>query len=65
MDTIKKIGYKTAQAIINCQDFKAGDFVHVKYYFTDEKNIDWYLAGSNAANLFSAYPAHHLTRFTF
>ena len=54
--------YKTAQTLTACADFREGEFVSVKFYFTDEKGIDWYLIGSHGR---IAYPAHHLTRFTF
>lgn len=61
----KKEGYKTAQTTIGTIGIKEGEFVSVKYYFTDSDNVDWYEIGRNSANLFTAYPAHHLTRFTF
>ena len=61
MKTTKE-GYKTAQVLISCAEFKKDEFVNVKYDFTDENNMDWYLLGPNQ-NV--AYPANHLTRFTF
>jgi hypothetical protein len=54
--------YKTAQTTVACADFGKGEFVTVKYYWTDEKGMDWYLIGLHGN---TAYPANHLTRFTF
>jgi hypothetical protein len=50
--------YTTAKALISCANFKQGDFVSVKYYFTDEQGVDWYMC--NAA---VAYPENHLINF--
>jgi hypothetical protein len=61
MKTAKE-GYKTAQTTVACADFGKGEFVTVKYYWTDEKGMDWYLIGLHGN---TAYPANHLTRFTF
>lgn len=54
--------YKTAQLLASSHGFNKGEFVTVKYYWTDEKGMDWYLIGLHGN---TAYPANHLTRFTF
>ena len=61
MKTTKE-GYKTAQVLIGSGGFANGEFVTVKYYWTDEKGIDWYLIGLHGNVVL---PSHHLTRFTF
>ena len=58
----KKEGYKTAQVLISSGGFVKGEFVSVKYYWTDENNTDWYLIGLHGNVVL---PSHHLTRFTF
>jgi hypothetical protein len=58
----KKELYKTAQTLIACAEFGKGEFVSVKFYWTDEKGIDWYLIGCHGNTV---YPSNHLTRFTF
>lgn len=50
--------YKTAKATISCFHFKEGDFVSVKYEFTDSNGVSWFLC-----NGVVMYPEHHLTRF--
>lgn len=52
--------YRTAQALVSCAHFEKGDFVSVKYYFTDEKGVNWYICNGKVA-----YPQNHLTRFCF
>ena len=60
MKTVKE-RYKTAQLLVSSNDFKAGEFVEVKYYWTDENGVDWYLIGMHGNTV---YPEHHLTRLT-
>lgn len=58
---IKQHLYRTARATVSCAAFKAGDFVPVEYYWTDEGGTDWYLI--HIGGISTAYPAHHLTEF--
>ena len=60
MKTVKE-RYKTAQLLVSSNGFNAGEFVTVKYYWTDENGVDWYLIGMHGNTV---YPEHHLTRLT-
>ena len=54
----KKQLFKTAQALIGCAHFAAGDFVKVSYMYDGDNGIAWYLVNDTVA-----YPSHHLSRF--
>lgn len=58
----KQALYKTAQAVIGCAHFKAGDFVRVELMYPEaaSRTPRWYMC-----NGVVAYPEHHLCRFTF
>lgn len=50
--------YVTARATVSTAAFKAGEFVKVEYYWTDENGVAWYLC-NGAVTL----PKNHLTQF--
>ena len=50
--------YTTARATISCYHFKKDSWVSVKYEFTAENGIHWFLC-----NNVVMYPDKHLTRF--
>ena len=56
--------YKTAQATASCHEFNAGEFVNVRFYFTDCNGTDWYICWREKGNE-ACYPSKHLTRLTF
>lgn len=54
----RAVMYCTAIANIACYHFQAGDYVSVKYDFTDDNGVHWFLCNDKVM-----YPDHHLTRF--
>ena len=52
--------YCTAIATISCYHFEAGKRVYIKYDFTDENGVHWFLCNDKVI-----YPDHHLARFLF
>jgi hypothetical protein len=62
----KKCYFKTAKASISCAHFSAGEFVAVKYSYTDGNGTDWYdidRSERGALPYKICYPQHHLTEF--
>ena len=58
--------YVTAKAVVSCAQFKAGEFVSVKFFHRGDNGEAWYLIdrSQNGPLPFSvAYPKSHLTEF--
>ena len=54
--------YRTARVKVSCHEFSVGEFVSVKYEYTDNNGVNWYLLGMHGNTV---YPEHHLDRLTF
>ena len=52
--------YCTAIATLPCYYFQEGERVSVKYEFTAENGVHWFLCNGHVI-----YPEHHLSRFLF
>lgn len=55
--------FRTAQALVACRHFQVGEFVSVKYEFTNSDGTDWYIVWRDDPEKSTIYPAHHLTQF--
>lgn len=58
--------YKTARATVSCAEFKAGDFVAVKFSHYGDNGTAWFEINRSQhgpTRSTVAYPKHHLTDF--
>jgi len=63
---LKESFYKTAKALISCAQFKAGEFVSVKFSHHGDNGEAWYLINRSEKGMLDheiAYPAKHLAEF--
>ena len=66
MNYPNETSYITAKAVVSCAQFKAGEFVSVKFSHRNDNGEAWYLIDQtqNGELPFPvAYPKSHLTQF--
>lgn len=62
----KETLYVTAKATVSCSQFKAGEYVSVKFLHYGDNGEAWYLIDRSQKGPLAnkvAYPASHLTQF--
>lgn len=62
----KETMFVTAKATVSCAQFKAGEFVSVKFFHFGDNGEAWYLINRSQNGPLSnevAYPARHLAEF--
>lgn len=63
---MKETLYATAKATVSCSQFKAGEYVSVKFFYFGDNGEAWYLINRSQSGPLAqvvAYPAGHLTQF--
>ena len=63
---MKETLYVTAKATVSCSQFKAGEYVSVKFFHFGDNGEAWYLINRSQNGPLAnevAYPASHLTQF--